>query len=591
MNHPGVKQPMNILRNSTLGRKGSTGNPIPASQDLPIPGEEATSPHPFFDAGLSLDPETISTSPGEDSDERWASLESWDEAEVRLDDEDEEAEDYGYLDPWDACVDPDAKGAVERWRIVAVGHRPEDYLARDCLYRSLRLDHRVPWFRRYLKRPAPWMESLVAHLPNKADRHQALQWVVLDYLHKLHLARLYPVLTYQYDEEGWETTLFRRLWRCTPYTVQVERRNGGKKNIRGCGYPRLCPWCHARKVVRLHEVIRLGPLKEPSGKYLLLGKPRPFAEISGGIDGSWEQADWLAYTSDEKVRGHYGRYFGRSAGRAAETKKVLADTLLAAARELGAIGGLLTHQLGSAQLGNGQRSFLHDLGLVAQLDSEVGLALLKDTGGTAMWESVEPLQATSELTMNVRWLVLPADQPTSLRVALAGSSASSLRKLRRQAEEGLEGDEGHSFGIRGALNWQPTFLLDDQMWVPYVQEIEKQRLYLPFGSWQDSMAVAGATERMSTDRRFGKAQSARLVQSRQQKGNRHRRREAEDRRADLLNVARSLWDRVLMDVAGARGRPGYRKRLEMLMQEQGHCPSPRDMKWLMGQLTQPAGRR
>jgi hypothetical protein len=207
---------MNILQNSTSGRKDPTGNLIPVAWAIPIPDDE----------------------------------------------------DYGYLNPWYGCVDPDAKGVVAQWNILAVGHRPEDYLGRDCLYGSLRRDHRVPWFRRYLKRPSSWMKDLVAHLPSKSDRRQALQCVVLDYLHKLHLARLYPLLNYMYgyDPEIYENIVFRRLWRCTPYTVQVERRGGGWKNIRGCGYPHLCPWCHARKVVQLHKVIRHGPLKEPAGK-------------------------------------------------------------------------------------------------------------------------------------------------------------------------------------------------------------------------------------------------------------------------------------------------------------------------------------
>jgi hypothetical protein len=216
---------------------------------------------------------------------------------------------------------------------------------------------------------------------------------------------------------------------------------------------------------------------------------------------------------------------------------------------------------------------------------------MAQAGGSALWQSVEPLKSPCDLNLHVRWLLLPADDASSLRVALAGSSANSLRKQLNWPEEGLENDECQSFGIGGALSWQPTFLLDDQMGFSYVQEIEKQRLYLPFGSWQESMAMTSATARMSTDRKFEKAQAERLVRSRQQKGNRQRRREAEDRRADLLNMARGLWERLLMDVAGTRGRPGYRKCLEKLMQEQGHCPSPRDMKWLMGQLTQPADRR
>ncbi len=136
-----------------------------------------------------------------------------DDADERdVEDEGEDADD-SYLDPWDAGVEPDAKAAVERWRIVAVGRRPQDFLARDCLYGSLLRDRRLPWIRKYLKRPDDWMQALAAHLPDKSDRRQALRYVVLVYSHKLHLARLYLDLAYQYGE-GYETNLFRRLWRC-----------------------------------------------------------------------------------------------------------------------------------------------------------------------------------------------------------------------------------------------------------------------------------------------------------------------------------------------------------------------------------------
>src|SRR5262245_64800645 len=209
---------MNILPNYSAGRK-SSGGPI-------LPDCSQT-------AGIERAQQSLESQENRDETEEGVV-----EIDVDLDpeeeNEDEDEENDAYFDPWDAGVDPNARGAVEQWRIVAVGHRPKDYLARDCLYGSLWRDHRVPWFRRYLKKPAPWMEALVDHLGDKSDRRQALHCVVLDYLHKLHLARLYPILQYQYGE-GDELTRFQRLWRCTPYTVQVERRNGGKKNVRGCG--------------------------------------------------------------------------------------------------------------------------------------------------------------------------------------------------------------------------------------------------------------------------------------------------------------------------------------------------------------------
>jgi hypothetical protein len=136
------------------------------------------------------------------------------------DDEDDDAEDDAYLDPFEAGVDPDAKVAVEGWTIVAVGHRPDDHLARDCLYSAMLHDHRATWFRRYLKRPSAWMDALVAHIRDKADRRRALLCVLLDYQHKLHLTRQYPALVGEYGDPD-DYKFFPRVWRCAPYTVQV----------------------------------------------------------------------------------------------------------------------------------------------------------------------------------------------------------------------------------------------------------------------------------------------------------------------------------------------------------------------------------
>jgi hypothetical protein len=495
------------------------------------------------------------------------------------DDDDDTAFD-SYLDPWDAGVEPDAKGAVEQWKIVADGRRPEDYLARDCLYGSLLWDKRATWFRNYLKKPERWMEELVAQVTNKTQQRQALQCVVLDYLHKLHLARLYPVAQYEYGE-GMESNLFKRLWRCTPYTVQVVRRKGGK-NIRGCGYPRLCPWCFARRVVQLYEIVRRGPLSKPTGKFLLLGKPSAFAEPSGGIDGNWKQADWLSYTQSEEVRGQYGRYFGLNPGRAAETRKVLSRALLTAAADIGATSGLLTYQLGSAKVSDKQRTFLHDLGLIAEVIADTGKVL--SANGSAHWKSVVGLESEKELALNIHWVLLPADKASSLRVAMTGTTVGDLQKRSGTRDEALESNTSDLDRINGALSWQPTFLLDDQMWFPYVQEIRNQRLYLPFGSWSDSMASVAAAARSSIDRRFQQAQAARHALNRQQSGNRKRRKEVEDRRAELLNIARVLWPQVQSDVTGLTGRPGHRKRLAELLEAQGIETSRRDLKWLMQQL-------
>ena len=123
-----------------------------------------------------------------------------------------------------------------------------------------------------------------------------------------------------------------------------------------------------------------------------------------------------------------------------------------------------------------------------------------------------------------------------------------------------------------ALSWQPTLFLDDQMWLPYVQEIRKRRLYDGFGTWRHSLATAGNTVRRSVSRRFKDVQADRHAGRKQQTGNARRRRDANDRRADLLNVARGLWPQVLAESSsqeGRRGRPPLRDHLAERLRARG----------------------
>jgi hypothetical protein len=461
-------------------------------------------------------------------------------------------------------------------------------MARDCLFGALFRDHRVPWFRRYVRKPSPWMQALVAHLPDGTDRGQALRYVALHFLHKLHLARLMDYLAHAeggYDADPGAGKTLRRLWDCTPYGVEVVRAGDGGKPRPGCNLARLCPWCHARKVAWLYEVLSRGPLRGPDALYLFLGKGEPFAERMGGVDGSYREVDWNDYAHGPKVRGHWGRYFGRDRRRLAHTRRVLAECLMFQAEVIGLRDGMWTHQLGSAQLENGQRTFLHDLALVAAVDDATLDGMPQDEEGKVFWGGRELTGLPdADAALEVLWLPLDLRRPAALRVALAGSSAGyAVSELGLPQEWfGTPGD--HPIGVRGALSWQPTFLLDDQLWFDYAGAVKGQRLYRPFGAWGHSMAAAAAEARSSVSRKFGKAQSRRFAQDRQQQGNRRRSREVQQRREGLLAVARDVWPEVLAVISGGPGRPARRKRLEELLSGRGVSPSRRDLDWLMGQL-------
>ena len=430
-----------------------------------------------------------------------------------------------------------AKKSVLAWHISAVGRRPRDFIARDCLFGSLFRDHRVPWFRRYVRRPAPWMKEMVDHLP--ADSHpQALQYVVLHYLHKLHLIRMFETASRAWGDDSEEIKRLSRLWRCPPSTVLVEKKSGNGPFSRCCGLYHLCPWCFARKVTELSECLRKSVVTDTKGKFLVLAKAT-FAEPFFGINGRWEQADMRAISNGILVRDYYGRYYGLWRERAIETR----DYVIQAVRETvnsafgGMQDGLTTYQMGSAQDSNGRRTYLHDIGFV-------GLA---DKTNLDSFKQNPDIASNNDNTMKATWfvennlwihcLVVPAEHPSALRMVLAGASWG-YKSL------GLESSEKKQ-GVTGALSWQPTFLLDDCVWFPFAEAAKHQHLYHPFGSWKHELGMATTECRESTDRRFRRIQQTRLQGRKQQKGNNNRHRELDCRRQRLLKVAEPLWPQVL----------------------------------------------
>src|SRR5258708_4120975 len=169
-------------------------------------------------------------------------------------------------------------------------------MGRDCLFASLLRDRRGVWFHKYLRRPSPWMQAIADGFQSKVERHQALQLTVLHFLHKLHLARMLPSAIEE-DRGGMEEyyKTLRRVWFCPPVGALMQFNGGDGRLPPVCGMTRLCPWCFARKVVRLHEHLQETLLAEPKGKTLLLGKADPLIEPMGGLHGEWLAHDWREY--------------------------------------------------------------------------------------------------------------------------------------------------------------------------------------------------------------------------------------------------------------------------------------------------------
>ena len=101
---------------------------------------------------------------GEEGDDLY--VETGENGRPRFDDEGNEVVDDRVESGYPADdLGLDAFDSVRQWQIRAVGKRPQDFIARDCLFGSLFRDYRATWFHRYLQRPSEWMKELVAHLP------------------------------------------------------------------------------------------------------------------------------------------------------------------------------------------------------------------------------------------------------------------------------------------------------------------------------------------------------------------------------------------------------------------------------------------
>lgn len=254
--------------------------------------------------------------------------------------------------PWDISGDPELVNpipqfTVQNWRIVAVGHRPEDYMGRDLLLGSLMRDERPRAFQWMSKKPLAWMNEMVTHLPVR-DQKQALQFLCLHLLHRENLARLL-------DRFRFSAQWLRRLWRCRPCGVLTEwvGRADWRTERDICGLHWLCPWCFCRRATKLYERLNQGPLRNSEGRYLVRAKASVTAlEIKRGdaikrwveqhgIDHEmglpWDmrativQRDQFAF-----VRGDLGAMFRCEAAK------------------LGVTDGLLFHQVGPHRTAQGQ---------------------------------------------------------------------------------------------------------------------------------------------------------------------------------------------------------------------------------------------
>jgi len=322
-----------------------------------------------------------------------------------------------------------------------------------------------------------------------------------------------------------------------------------------------CPWCLARRVVKLHGRLQRTVLDNPAGKHLILLRASlPVNRFPLGMDdGHLRRADI------DSVR----RYFG--------------EKLRALAAKLGIEGGLLTYQVGPAIADVGEHlseqveSFRHQLNLLGEVEfrsdrhrqevyTKLGIGD-PDANWIVMWQS-------REVCWTIDSVVMPADDPQTLRILLAGSAARYQPRFPVDvAGTRLFREKSVRDGIPGAFAMEPLFMLDRARWYDYMMATRGLRMYDTFGSWREALKDDDGDEPILT----GKERIMRKLNITKQVA-------ATARRRTLLAVAQPLWNQVMKSTPSGRGRPAHRRRLADSLRDAGLDISMRDLKWLVKEL-------
>jgi hypothetical protein len=492
---------------------------------------------------------------------------------------------------------PEIRGVLTHWRVQAVGHRPQDWLVRDLLHASFLRDPRPAWYHERVRHPPGWMLELVGHL-DPADqpaalRHLALHSCVLQGLRKIASA------CSPGDDEDPVAICLGKLWNCWPCGVGVAWVGPGEKTPRDiCAMARLCPWCHARKALRLYQRLARGPLQELGQKYLALGRvsvPSPFLGSAAGVQrfladsSSANSAGWLQQDGNCWLPPNFNHLLHPD--HVAYVRHELGQEFLDQARGLGLTGGILVYQVGPYLSQAGLRVFVHELTILGEVT-------FADADGRAAFEDaiamhgppygyIGPLDVRMEGLNHVlvpHWLLLPATQPQALRLVLAGTAVNyPIAQLDLSAHH-LDLKDGLRFGIQGALAPQPAFLFDATQWCSHAAVLKGLQLFSPFGTWATVEQPRGAKGPDGLPRRMPARRQQRRPRANLTRANEQRQQEAQARREALLEQPRPFWKELIGQRSGQPGRPALHGPLRERLAQAGVGVSDRDLRWLVQHL-------
>ncbi len=481
------------------------------------------------------------------------------------------AADAEYFEPLDRtpqAVQETCMDAVLRWQMLAIGQRPQDWLAHDLLLGRLLRDPRLWMFHQAIREPADWMWERLSHLGIDAAQAATTnaRGIQLTVLHYYHLVRLYLARDWVLDDQShcdppYLLRRWQRLWDCPPCGAEYEKRPGA----RPCDMVQLCPWCRARRGVELWRRLRAGLSSgAPDPELVLLRQfvtsewitppdiPPGYSATSAVLDRAnrchteLDEDDprddiCLVPPAEERQPVEPGDVYARLTSRqmaAARTK--LSDQLHDWASRLQLRDGctILTVEpaIRTTDHGDQYRQHLWWGHLLAPRPSTCA--------DPELWDWLE------------RHTLRPTDYPADERTALEIGPARRL--------------------LTDALGWPSVCLWDAWQWWHYHVQTWHRPLYVPFGDWRQQLA-----EPVKPDP-FARPPARKLALLR---GNQRRKKAAAVRTDNILEFARPLWAQIQAEARPSRrGRPAHRERLRELLKDQGILVTDWQLRRLLAAL-------
>lgn len=422
---------------------------------------------------------------------------------------------------------------LDRWFVDGVGKSRVAWMERAVTFSALLLDYRSKRFGKRLKDNGRWelatvndnQEALVSHQGESARwTHDELRQVVSavifasewgDCLNRLMVCppKAEPTPPEEADlhaEYPAFTRLLPELAHCRPCGVFFSRMLNDPWSTAGgrdeCRRKLICPHCYARNATRLVERVEQGPWKESrrAGRQLVMIRVSVSTSdlsldrnVQEGERTALGFSDWLApglpqYTGDA---GNETMILNIDANQSIDDTLTphelgVASDLLAQltkqCRACGMEGGLRFHQIGPRH-----RRFLHELSVVGEIRTRNRTRIMQafcDESG----------QDNGFHGHRAECIILPPAYADSARVLLAGTSwGFDLSRvgavLNDQARErsfwtGHDWLEATPFpaGLRGALAWQPIFLLSAAAFWSRYKVLMRGRFksHHSFGTWK-----------------------------------------------------------------------------------------------------------